>query len=63
MTKILAESEMRVPANTDSPEMTRFNDALRQILQVPKAELNRLLAEEKASKKGKTKPGPKPKNT
>jgi len=44
-----------------SPEMDRFNSALRQILQVPKSELNRMLAEEKKSKLGKTKTGPKPK--
>lgn len=49
--------------NTSSPEMDRFNTALRQILQVPKVELNRMLAEEKASKAGKTKPGPKPKTS
>jgi hypothetical protein len=45
-----------------SIEMSRFNNVLRQIVQIPKTELNRLLAEEKASKTGKTKPGPKPKN-
>jgi hypothetical protein len=47
--------------NSTSPEMDRFNNALRQILQVPKPELSRLLAEEKAANAGKTKPGPKPK--
>lgn len=46
--------------NSTSPEMERFNNALRQILQVPKTEVNRLLAEDKAAKAGKTKPGPKP---
>jgi len=30
-----------------SPEMTRFNAALREVMQVSKADLNRLLAEEK----------------
>jgi hypothetical protein len=55
---ILAGAVMKV-----SPEMDRFNSALRQILQVPKLELKRLLAEEKAAKSGKTKPGPKPKTS
>lgn len=47
----------------ESPEMQRFNSALQQILQVPKTELKRLLAEDKVSKMGKTKPGPKPKTS
>jgi hypothetical protein len=41
--------------------MDRFNDALRQVLNVSKADLSRMLAEEKLSKQGKVKPGPKPK--
>ena len=44
-----------------SPEMERFNTALHEILQVPKKELVRLLAEEKQAKSGKVRPGPKPK--
>lgn len=45
-----------------SIEMSRFNSALRQIVQIPKSELNRLLEEDKASKVGTVRPGPKPKN-
>lgn len=41
-----------------SVEMDRFYAALNQVVHVSKQELNRLLAEEKASKKGKMKPGP-----
>lgn len=41
--------------------MSRFNNALRQIVQIPKSELRRLLDEDRRSKAGKTKPGPKPK--
>jgi hypothetical protein len=47
--------------NAANPEMERFREGLRQVLSVPKSELKRLLAEERASKTGKTKPGPKPK--
>ena len=48
--------------NSDKrPEMNRFNAALRQVLSVSKPDLNRLLADEKASKAGKVKPGPKSK--
>jgi hypothetical protein len=46
-----------------SPEMDRFNTALRQVLRVSKSDLNRLLAEDKADKAGKVKPGPKPKSS
>jgi len=53
-----------LPKNLQSDDpMNRFNNALRHILQVPKSELNRMLAEEKDAKKGKTKPGPKPKTS
>lgn len=44
-----------------SVEMSRFYAALNQVVHVSKQELNRLLAEEKAAKDGKVKPGPKPK--
>jgi hypothetical protein len=44
-----------------SPEMKNFDDALRRVLRVSKAELNRRLAEEEANKVGKPKRGPKPK--
>ena len=46
-----------------SAEMDRFREGLRQVLSVSKTDLNRLLAEEKASKEGKLKPGPKPKSS
>ena len=35
--------------STPSPEMNRFNDALRQVMQISKGELNQLLADEKAN--------------
>jgi len=44
-----------------SPEYTRFDSAMKQILQVSKTDLNRMLAEEKAANAGKPKRGPKPK--
>jgi hypothetical protein len=46
---------------TESVEMCRFNNALRQIVQIPKVELNRLLDEERRAKAGKLRAGPKPK--
>jgi hypothetical protein len=41
--------------------MQPFNSALRSVLQVSKADLNQMLAEEKKANGGKLKPGPKPK--
>ena len=55
--------ENLVHNESETAPMDRFNAALRQILQVPKTELNRLLAEEKTAKAGKVKPGPKPKTS
>jgi hypothetical protein len=46
-----------------SPEMDRFNTALRQVLSVSKTDLKRLLAEDNIAKAGKAKPGPKPKTS
>jgi hypothetical protein len=46
---------------TDSPQMDRFRNGLRQVLSVSKSDLNRMLAREKTSKAHKAKPGPKPK--
>ncbi len=43
--------------------MDRFNEGLRRVLSVSKTDLKRILAEEKASKAGKVKPGPKPKSS
>jgi hypothetical protein len=44
-------------------EYQRFNDALRQVLQISKSDLNRALAEEKLANTGKPKRGPKPKRS
>ena len=41
--------------------MQRFNDALRGVLRVSKGDLSRMLEQERRSKIGKVKPGPKPK--
>jgi hypothetical protein len=42
-----------------SPEMKRFDDALRRVLRVSKAELKERLAEDKAANADKPKRGPK----
>lgn len=48
--------------NSDrSPEMSRFDNALREIMSVSKEELKRLQAEDRAQKSDKPKRGPKPK--
>jgi hypothetical protein len=44
-----------------TPEMTRFNDALRQVMQVSKSDLNVLLKDYKAIQGVRQKKGPKPK--
>ena len=46
-----------------SPEYTRFDSAMRTILQVSKTDLNRMLAEEKIANAGKPKRGPKPRSS
>jgi len=46
-----------------TPEMTRFNDALRQVMSVSKSELNRRLEADRQAKVGKPKRGPKPKSS
>lgn len=46
-----------------SDEYTTFQNALRQVLTVSKADMNRMLAEEKAANAGKPKRGPKPKTS
>lgn len=43
------------------PEMQRFNDALRSVLQVSKHDLQRMLEAEKQANADKPKRGPKPK--
>jgi hypothetical protein len=54
---------MRTDNNHDSPEMVRFNDALRQAMQVSKADLKRLLAEDKVTPLVPQKRGRKPKSS
>jgi hypothetical protein len=46
-----------------SDEYTRFDSAMRTILQVSKTDLNRMLAEEKIANAGKPKRGPKPRTS
>ncbi|HTW45276.1 MAG TPA: hypothetical protein VMD58_06990 [Acidobacteriaceae bacterium] len=46
-----------------TPEMARFNDALRQVLSVSKSELNRRMEADRQSKAGRPKRGPKPKTS
>jgi hypothetical protein len=54
--------KLAVENTSKSPEMKRFDDALRRVLRVTKAELKELLAQDEASKVGKPKRGPKPKH-
>lgn len=42
--------------------MDRFSEALKQVMQVSKADLNKMLAEDRAEKVGKPKRGPKTKS-
>jgi hypothetical protein len=44
-----------------SAEYMNFENAMRVLVQVPKAEVNRVMAEEKLANAGKPKRGPKPK--
>jgi hypothetical protein len=53
---------MRTEKNEGSPEMAKFNSALRGALSISKSDLNRLLSEEKVSHNLKQKPGRKPKS-
>jgi hypothetical protein len=46
-----------------SPELRRFNEALKSVLSVSKSEVNQMLEEEKAANAGKPKRGPKPKTS
>jgi hypothetical protein len=45
---------------TDTPEMERFNDALRQVMHVSKDELKSLLKDKDAIEATRQKRGPKP---
>lgn len=53
---------MPVQKSHEFPEMERFNDALRQAMQVSKADLKRLLAEDKITPLVPQKRGRKPKS-
>lgn len=46
-----------------TPEMARFNNALRQVMQVSKPQLNALLKDEKAIESVRQRKGPKPKTS
>lgn len=46
-----------------TPEMARFNDALRQVTQVSKAELDALRKDQKAIEATRQKRGPRPKSS
>lgn len=46
-----------------TPEMKRFNDALRQVLSVSKGELNSRIEADRQSRADKPKRGPKPKSS
>ena len=54
---------MGVPKTSLSPEMVRFNDALRQAMSVSKADLKSLLAEDKITPLVPQKRGRKPKTS
>ena len=47
---------------TESSEMDRFNEALRQVVQVSKEDLKTLLAKDKSDRAGEKKRGPKPRS-
>jgi hypothetical protein len=47
----------------DTPEMARFNDALRSVMTVSKPELTALLHDEKAIQGVRQRKGPKPKTS
>lgn len=53
------DNAMKTQSST--PEMARFNDALRQVLSVSKSELNRRMEADRQAKAGRPKRGPKPK--
>jgi hypothetical protein len=48
---------------SSTPEMTRFNDALRQVMTVTKPELTTLLHDKKAIEGVRQRKGPKPKTS
>jgi hypothetical protein len=54
---------VRVENGDATLKMDRFRDGLRQVLSVSKTDLKKMLDEERESKRGKLKPGPKPKTS
>jgi hypothetical protein len=50
-------------ADSRTPEMANFNTALRQVMQVSKADLSALLKDEKAIEGVRQKRGPRPKTS
>jgi hypothetical protein len=56
-----SKGHVKFMAETQSPEMMRFNDALRQAVSVSKDDLNRLLAQDKVTPLVPQKRGRKPK--
>jgi hypothetical protein len=54
---------LSMSAKQNTPEMRRFNDALRGVLGVSKGDLQQMLEDERLAKIGKPKPGPKPKTS
>jgi hypothetical protein len=50
-------------ASSRTPEMARFNDALRSVMTVTKPELTALLHDEKAIESVRQRKGPKPKTS
>jgi len=54
---------MTTENSQESPEMARFNDALRQALQVSKSNLKRLLSEDRGTPLVPQKRGRKPKTS
>jgi hypothetical protein len=51
------------PSTTPEQKLTRFHDALRTVLSVPKAEVDRRIEARRIANQGKPKRGPKPKTS
>jgi hypothetical protein len=52
-----------VEKSVQNPEMSNFNEALRQVMRVSKSDLKEILAKEKAANADKPKRGPKNQRT
>jgi len=50
-------------STTPDQKFARFKSALNRVLRVSKDDLNQMLADEKVAKRGKKKPGPKPRHS